>query len=398
MEDYQDPYKRAELLLGYLRNELNEADKKWVTEWLEADAGNHLFLKKLLDEEGLQEELAFFSSTGREEAWVQLQKAIRPKYIRLWRDLGIWKYAAILILCLFAGWLVYRSKTAPAKNIPEVAKADVLPGGNKAILTLSTGKQISLTDAENGTIAKEGKEIIKKSSDGTLRYEGQASSGHNQQTTYNTVTTPPGGQWRLILPDSTRVMLDAASSIKYPVFFNGKERRVEITGQAYFEVAHNEKMPFRVVADREVVEDIGTEFNINAYPDEPSLKTTLISGSVEITKGDKFVLLKPGQQANIKYDDPDQRIAVTDNANIEEATAWKNGLFHFGNSSLQEVMRQISRWYDVDVVYEGNIPHTVINGEAYRNLKASQVFEVLNDLKINFRIEGKKIIVTNKPD
>jgi transmembrane sensor len=295
--------------------------------------------------------------------------------------------ASILVILSVGGYFLWHKQ--PSQQIALNNKNDIAPGGNKAILTLSNGKQINLNDAQNGIIANEAHESIKKAKDGTLSYDGLTAPADNQQVIYNTVTTPRGGQWPLILPDGTKVMLDAASSIRYPVSFNGNDRRVEITGQAYFEVAHNAK-PFRVSVRGETIEDLGTHFNINAYEDEPDIKTTLLEGSVKVSKGNEKVILKPGQQSITQS--TTNKIRVRD-ANTEEAIAWYKGLFQFDNANIQTVMRQLSKWYNIDVVYEGKIPAKVCNGKVYRNLNLSQVLEVLAYSKVHFRVEGRKMIV-----
>jgi ferric-dicitrate binding protein FerR (iron transport regulator) len=201
---------------------------------------------------------------------------------------------------------------------------------------------------------------------------------------YNTVTTDRGRQWQLTLPDGTKVWLNAASSIHYPLSFTGKEREVEITGEAYFEVVHNSKQPFKVKVAGQVINDIGTSFNVNAYPDEPSLQTTLVDGVIMVN-GTK---LKPGQQAALINNQ-----IIVSSANIEQALAWKNGAFSFDNADIYTMMRQLSRWYNVEVIYEGKPDSTPFKGEIGRSLTLAQVLKVLESLHVHFRIEEDKRIV-----
>jgi len=268
---------------------------------------------------------------------------------------------------------------------------DIFPGSNKAVLTLSNGKKISLTDSKSGSIAVDGNESIIKAADGTISYRPNSGSASPGELLYNTITTPRGGQWPVvILPDGSKAILDAASSIKYPVVFTGTERRVTITGQVYFEVLHDAAKPFRVDVKGQTIEDIGTHFNVNAYDDEPVIKTTLIEGSVKITRGQYITAIKPGQQAVSRNG---SNSIIVSEADIDEAIAWKNGLFVFKGSDMATVMRQLSRWYDVDVDYDGAVPQRLFNGDMHRSMKASQVLEVLSFYNVHFKIDGKKIIV-----
>jgi ferric-dicitrate binding protein FerR (iron transport regulator) len=207
---------------------------------------------------------------------------------------------------------------------------------------------------------------------------------------YNTMNTPPGGQYKLKLPDGTNVWLNAASSITYPTAFMGKDRTVTITGEAYFEVANDRLKPFHVKVNEMDVEVFGTHFNVNAYNDEPAVKTTLLEGSVKVSKYAASVILKPGEQTSVSQSSyPSQPIPVE----TDLVMAWKNGLFNFNKVSLQDVMKQIARWYDVQIVYQGEIRPKKFGGEIQRDLNLSEVLEGLKETGIHFRIEGKKLIV-----
>ena len=266
---------------------------------------------------------------------------------------------------------------------------DVLPGGNKAILTLSDGYVISLDDAKNGQLAQQGNVQIAKLGNGQVAYS--VIEGKQSEVVFNTLTTPRGGQFRLTLPDGSQVWLNSASSVKYPTAFIDRQRKVEISGEAYFEIAHNPSKPFIVSVNGMNVKVLGTHFNINAYDDEASVKTTLLEGSVSLNKADVVATLTPGQQAQLGNSG---KIKVIDNVDIDQVVAWKNGYFSFNRADLQTVMRQIARWYDVDISYEGKIPERQFGGKIDRNSNASEVLKILRETKVNFRIEGKKIIVT----
>jgi ferric-dicitrate binding protein FerR (iron transport regulator) len=303
--------------------------------------------------------------------------------------------AAAILVFVSSGlyfYLRYNQGQQLAQN-----QQDIAPGGNKAILTLANGQQIVLNSSKNGKLAEQGSTVIDKTADGEVLYNASAASPGEEdlakKVTYNTMTTPRSGQYHLILADGTNVWLNSASSIKYPTSFKGNDREVEITGEAYFEVAHNAAMPFKVTSKGQTVQVLGTHFNINAYSDESAVKTTLLEGSVKVTQKDEVVMLKPGQQARVDLKETEKKIAVVNHADTEEAIAWHLGLFKFENADIQTVMRQLSRWYDVDVSYEGKIPDRRFSGKIYRNISALKVSDILSYNNIHFRIEGKRIIV-----
>ncbi|WP_181182466.1 FecR family protein [Sphingobacterium lumbrici] len=336
--------------------------------------------KKLIEEQiesAIWEKIADTDKKGIRSLWLRIAVA-----------------ASIVMAISVTGYFVLDKKTD--QQLAEVQQQDLLPGGNNAVL-ISGGRKINLTDLPNGTIAEHQNVLVTKQADGQLDYRVDLSNKGRTEIRYDTLMTIRGGTYQITLADGTKVWLNAESKLRFPATFVGNERQVElISGEAYFEVAHHAQKPFRVFTSKQVVEVLGTAFNINAYLDEPVITTTLIEGSIKLSCGEQSGLLYPGQQASVGYPEVNNKILIQNDANIEAAVAWKNGLFHFNKSDLKDVMNQIARWYNVDVVYEGNIPRMTINGEAYRNMKASQVFEVLSYLNVNFRIEGKKIIVTNK--
>lgn len=300
-----------------------------------------------------------------------------------------WWAAACIILLTAGAYYLSRQTQQPALANAAPVK-DVAPGGNKAVLTLSDGTEITLDSAGNGVLAQQGNTRITKLNNGQLAYSG---SGNTEgKVLYNTMSTPPGGQYQLILPDGTGVWLNAASSISYPTAFTGNERSVTVTGEAYFEVVKNEKMPFRVKAGNTTIDVLGTHFNINAYKDEASINTTLLEGAVQVTAAQRQQQLRPGQQARVPANGTS--IQVVDHADISEVMAWKAGFFSFNDADLPTVMRQLSRWYNVEVKYEGNIPQRVFTGEIGRNLTLSQVLKGLTKTRIKYRIEnGNRIVI-----
>lgn len=292
--------------------------------------------------------------------------------------------AASIVIIISVGTLFYLDyiKKSKAKHAISEVKNDISPGGNIATLTLADGRKISLTDAENGQLAEQSGIKISKTADGQLVYSISNTENSSPSLSYNTIETPPGGQYQIALPDGSKVWLNSASSLRYPVRFSGNERRVEISGEAYFEVAHNSRMPFRVINSSQIVEVLGTHFNIMAYPDESSTNTTLLEGSVRIIKENKSKIISPGQQTRVKNGDID--VATVD---VTQVTAWKEGYFMFKNEDIQSIMRQISRWYNLEVKYEGHIPEKVFGGKISRSRNVSEVLEVLESTgSIRFKI------------
>jgi hypothetical protein len=298
--------------------------------------------------------------------------------------------AAILFIILSGGITFYLVKS----NNRNYAKNNIPPGGNKAILTLANGTTIILGNIKNGILTLQGGTVVKKTGNGQLLYD--ASDVRNSALAYNTISTPRGGQYTVILPDSTKVYLNAASSLRFPTSFSGKFRTVSLTGEAYFEVAHNKNKPFMVTSEGQTVEVLGTHFDINAYADEHVIKTTLLEGSVKVTASGKTAQLIPGQQSQvIQGKNLDTLINLVSNVNMDEAVAWKNGYFQFESANLQSIMRQFSRWYDVKVIYEGQPDNRLFSGQIHRNLNAAQALDLLNYANVHFTIDGKTIIVSN---
>lgn len=265
---------------------------------------------------------------------------------------------------------------------------DINPGFSGAVLTLSNGNQILLDTAKNSHLfSKSGLRLINQN--GQLSYKN-SDANSNEAVVYNIMTTAKGRQYQLVLSDGTKVWLNAASSIKFPVVFSGKERNVSITGEAYFEVAHNAAKPFNVAVNGENIHVLGTHFNVNAYEDELITSTTLLEGSVEITKENTTIKLVPGQQAQLKKTGEWNVLKDTD---IDGVTAWKDGLFVMKNADIGIVMRQIARWYDIEIIYEGTIPSGHISGDIPRNMKLSKVLEVMQLSGVHFTFDGKKVIV-----
>jgi transmembrane sensor len=305
-----------------------------------------------------------------------------------WFSSNWWSFAAAVLLTVGLGLYYFLVKIKATDTKPAVAQqSGIQPGGAKATLTLADGSKIILDDAKNGQIAFDGTSKIEKTGSGQLTYRANADNPSSRS--YNILTTPRGGQYQILLSDGTKVWLNAASSLKYPTVFSAAERRVELNGEGYFEVAKNQKSPFRVSTGNNQIEVLGTSFNVNNYADEPLQRTTLLEGSVRIRSGVESTLLQPGNEAGIGTN---QKINIQ-RADSEKAVAWKNGYFQFGGTPLREVMRQVMRWYDIDVTYEGEIPSREFGGEISRQSNLGEVLKILELSHIHFRVEGRKITV-----
>ena len=369
--------------------------------WQEIGAGESL---PILDKEKL-----FYQISGK-TAKQPLPHPGRIRAIPRQKAFRIGVAAAVILAILTGGIALWHTGDHPRPTIVQrntPSSHDIAPGGNKAVLTLADGSHIVLDSARKGDLSQQGVTRVIKLDSARLVYreakktnDGTATAG-STDIGYNTIQTPRGGQYQVVLADGTQVWLNAASSLKFPTRFDGKERVVDLAGEAYFEVAHG-TAPFKVhilnaTGDGGVVEVLGTHFNINAYADEPAIKTTLLEGSVLVLKGQEKKLLKPGQQAQVLPNTAgsgSSTIHLIPDADTEEAVAWKNGYFQFEGADLETVMRQLSRWYNMDVSYEGPMPEHQFAGQMQRGLYLSEVLRILEASNIHFRIEGKKVVVT----
>lgn len=302
--------------------------------------------------------------------------------------------AAATVILFISGavyWVLSKQTTnrIAASAVPANKQAaKILPGGNHATLTMADGSKIVLDSVRNGNIQTGGATISKQG--GLLVYDGSSPAKSQTAVVYNTLTTPRGGQYKLILADGSKVWLNASSSLHFPTAFTGKERNVELTGEAYFEVAKNKEKPFRVNVNGMQVEVLGTHFNVNAYADENSIKTSLLEGSVKIKRGSVSGLLKPGQQGVLGNNNNDLKIKKV---NMDEVVAWKNGLFQFDGADIKTIMLEIGRWYNVDIVYSGKVPERSFVGKISRDAALPDVLKILELSNVKFNVTGRKIIV-----
>lgn len=298
--------------------------------------------------------------------------------------------AAILGATLLAGGFYLNRVKHPAPMVAQ-QHPPLAPGSNKAMLVLADGSTIPLDSANTGALAKQGDARIVNSGQG-LAYEAE---GAGAAVVYNTVVTPRGGQYQLTLADGSKVWLNAASSIRFPTAFNGKERLVEISGEGYFQIAPNAQQPFRVKvkgpADMEV-NVLGTSFNIMAYADEQTITTTLESGAVQLVHDNVRSILQPGYDGSLSPGNPNFQIGKAD---LEQALAWKEGKFRFRNTSIQTIMRQMARWYNIEVSYQGDLSDIRLTGIISRRENAAALLEILSSTKrVHFDINDNRILVT----
>ena len=298
--------------------------------------------------------------------------------------------AAVILFMAGAAYWIFNKKDVAKTNVATVAPkhSPVLPAGDKTVLTMADGSIIILDSVQNGPLQHGHTRINKQS--GLLIYTTPVSPDPNAPVVYNTLSIPRGGQYEVILPDGSKVWLNAESALHFPTAFKGNQREVVLTGEAYFEVAKNKEKPFQVKVGDMSIKVLGTHFNVNASADENSIKTSLLEGSVKIIKGNKSDLLKPGQQAILNKKENILKIA---NADMNEVMAWKNGLFQFEGSDITTIMRQIGRWYDMEVIYAGKIPVRRFQGKISRRAQLSEVLEILKLSNVKFSVVGKKIIV-----
>lgn len=382
------------LLEQYVTNMIDKEDRNELISLL-SDPHYRSVLEKVMEEEW---NLGKYEEPGDEQIGRLIEENVMEKIrsgtvVPITRRPLIWmrNAAAVAIVMIVISGLYYitaynADKEAIRVTTTESSSNEVRPGVNKAVLTLSNNQRIMLDSSAKGTVANEGGTSLENLA-GLLSYK---TVGKTTEVIYNTINTPKGGQYQVRLSDGTSVWLNAASSMRFPATFPGNERMVELTGEAYFEVAHDPKKPFRVLVDGMRVEVLGTHFNINAYKDEGLSKATLVQGKIRISKGESSAILNPGQQAQINAAN---ELSVVKDADTNEALAWKNGYFQFKNAEIETVMRQLARWYDVDIVYEGSIPKGQIKGEIPRSTTADKVIQILEASGVHTKLEGRKITI-----
>lgn len=395
--------------------ELSEEESLLLEQWKLESSTNGLLFTKIQEEAFVQSSIESFEQTDTNAGINRVFTALKlgesakpiPMHTTIKSYAGWLKYAAIILLVIGAGFYYFLTNNSNPENRMVAGQTDIQPGREGAVLTLADGSQVVLDSLSEGRIAAQNGASIEVQEGQLVYLPAQHKVG---QDAYNTVTTNNGRQYGLTLPDGSKVWLNAASTIRYPTVFNGKERQVEVTGEAYFEIAKNANQPFFVkINNRSMVEVLGTSFNINAYENEPRMLTTLVEGRVRVRNGTKSgeaistsnnsVILQPGQQAQLTNGlatptNKSTQVEVINNLDIDKVIAWKNGIFDFRGALLEEVMRQLERWYDIEVVYARDIPNIQFGGKIRRDASLGDVLDGLKGTGVNFKIEtGRKVIV-----
>jgi ferric-dicitrate binding protein FerR (iron transport regulator) len=394
----QDEHKIIGKIMAYypVMDNLTAEEKQFFDEWMTKEENRRFFDATVNNEKRLTDFKEFLQGA-------ESQEANREKYYKAILDLkkatpAWWKKwptyvaaASVLIALSVTGykWFGGKQKGVETKAPAIVQVNDVKPGQYKAKLTLADGSILVLDSVYNGKLTQQGSTNV-YNKDGHLIYKPQGKQ--KGEVLYNILTTEKGQVYATLLSDGTKVWLNSQSSLRYPVTFEGDVRRVEITGEAYFEVAHSSERPFIVNVNGMEVRVMGTHFNISSYEDEAEIKTTLLEGKVKVTKGAALTILTPGQQARLNKQT--EQIIKKENVDVDEVVAWKYGYFQFSDADLQTVLRQLVRWYDVDVSYTGKVPDMTFVGKIPRNSNLSNVLKILETNEVHFKIDGKKIVVS----
>ncbi|HTE34462.1 MAG TPA: FecR domain-containing protein [Chryseolinea sp.] len=393
--------KIHDFLAKFAKNEYTEKEHRQFLEWMKMlPAGD---LREVIDMYPRIQDLHVSRSVKHSQLADKIEAALdqqAPRKSTTLVRLSPMVYRAAIVAAVFFASvsLIYISSRTQRPTVAQKKQTNsklgpvntIAIGGNKASLILSDGTAIVLDDAANGLLTTQAGIKISKTADGQLKYDASQSLTSNANV-FNTIKTPRGGQYQVVLPDGSSVWLNAASSLKFPTVFSGNERKVELTGEAYFEVAKNAAKPFIVASGNQNVEVLGTHFNINAYQDDGSIRTTLLEGSIKVSHAqtNDFRLLAPGQQAELE-----KEIRVT-KVDVHQSIAWKKGYFSFAGENIKTLMRQISRWYDVEVEYEGNLTTEGFVGSMSRFENVSEVLHMLELTgMIHFKFDGRKIIVS----
>lgn len=370
------------LISGYIKKDLTPDEIEELDNWRSFSPSNAKLFEELLDRNFRNEAIAGWKLEDTESSLMQLQakRNTTPHKRILW-----WPYAAAMSLLLVTGLYFYKARDSSQPMQTRLVN-DVAPGSTKAVLRLADGSVIQLDATSTGTIAQQSGISIVKTEDGSIAYQVNDTENAVSSQQYNTIEIPRGGKYLVHLPDGSKVWLNAASTLKYPVFFKDHgERSVELSGEAYFSITHNKAQPFVVRTAHQEITVLGTEFNVNAYFDEANTTTTLLRGSVKV-KANSLAILKPGQQTVLT-----KGHLKVQTADTESATGWKNDLFLFYKTDMKSIMRQLERWYNVDVDIS-TIPDNQFYGEIPRDVKLSQVLSMLEATSgLKFKIEGRRI-------
>jgi ferric-dicitrate binding protein FerR (iron transport regulator) len=391
-----DPLRLQYLLTSQAEKTISDEERMELLQYLSAEENEKLIKDVIgevyqqpgeeipMNEKAAQDMLGLILQTGKPEAKLITMFRRRVGY-------RITVAAAVLLVIMSAAWLFMELSPKPRTQDQAVLSNDVkAPDVNKAMITLANGQRVYLDSVQNGQLALQGNIKLIKLADGRIVYQ-TASGEVIKEIQYNTLHNPRGSKViDMALADGSRVWLNAGSSITFPVAFIGKERKVAITGEAYFEVAHDASKPFVVARGETSVQVLGTHFNVNAYEDEEDIKVTLLQGAVKVSNSNQSAVIKPGQQARVVRN---AKPEISNDVDLEKVMAWKNGQFNFEDADLPTVLRQLARWYDLEVVYQGAVPERAFGGKMQRDLMLSQVLRILEKMDVKFKLEGKRLLI-----
>lgn len=398
MDNNHEAYQYAALIVKQLRGELSANEQAKLNSWIEEGPENAALMQKMQDEAAMKTDLDFFEGINNEKAWQNIMERTGqvPFSQKLYAFVRRWQYAAAAVVALGVAGFFYGRRQSPAVK-PVVAglvkskyKNDVPPGTDKARLILDDGSVVIVDGNTFGTVKNyNGSKITSRH--GEVNYQVTTNAPAPDKVQYNTIATPNGCKYKITLPDGSLVWLNSGSSLKFPVVFAGTQRVVQLTGEAYFEVTKNKRKPFKVLANNTEVRVLGTHFNVHAFNGE-AVKTTLLEGSVKISGNGQSKMIVPGQQASVELASATIRIH---NIDVTESVAWKNDLFVFDSEGIESIMKEVARWYNVEVEYKDVIPQTHISGSISRKNNISQILNMLELTGgVHFGIDGRRITVS----
>ena len=393
-----DPFYISSLVVKMINSELTVAEQADLNEWLAADPDNHFVIEKLLDKNLWNKEINNMNAFDSEAALQQVLEKIHPEHAgktsrtKIWPNLSKLVAAAVLLVAIGSVFYFLKGTSVKEQVIQAKANKRTEDHGDKVMLTLADGTKVDIASVGKGSSIRQGAAVV-TDLNGTLNYEvdENAASATQASVSYNTLTVPLGKQYQLTLPDGSEVWLNANSSLRYPVAFDDGDRIVELIGEGYFEIKHIADQPFKVKSNDQVVEVLGTQFNIEAYPEDSKTTTTLAEGSVRINKGKMSVRLQPGQMAVNSQQKAQLHVAA---ANVTEALAWKDGLFSFSDDRIEDIMRKVSRSYDVEVEFKGDVKDKRFWGVFPKNKGLANLLKNLEQTKtVHFKIVGRRVLV-----
>lgn len=384
METQNNFKHTSQLIIKFLKKELSAEEKKEFDLWYRASPANRELVESFRNTPHVQQEINYIDAVDVNQGWADISKHIYAKPAKRFNWNNVFRYSAAAVLVMTIGFGIYRYNAGPSSSVLNTKVQDIMPGSQKAILNMADGSSIDLNTASLSLTDPKGKLAI-AAKRGVLYFDREGK--RNAAKGYNMLRTPRAGEYRMVLPDGTKVWLNAVSSIRFPTSFNKTERRIELTGEAYFEVAHNKALPFKIAFNKTEVEVLGTHFNISSYGGKS--RTTLVEGSVKITESGHQQMLKPGQEAVVT--NGDLTVHQTD---TYKSIAWKEGSFYFKEDLMTDIMNQLSRWYDIEITYNGKPDTKRYSGNIRRQATLNQALEMLNAVSgTKFNLNGRTVTV-----